>query len=85
MEGYEHQEIAELLNCSVGNSKSQLHKAKLRIREVLLRAQKQAGTSGSARAIRQRTRKNSADWETGGLASALPALSFVSEFAANGA
>jgi RNA polymerase sigma-70 factor (ECF subfamily) len=35
VEGYEHQEIAELLNCSVGNSKSQLHKAKLRIRESL--------------------------------------------------
>lgn len=35
VEGYEHQEIAELLSCSVGNSKSQLHKAKLRIRELL--------------------------------------------------
>jgi len=33
--GYEHQEIADLLNCSVGNSKSQLHKAKRRIREFL--------------------------------------------------
>jgi len=35
VEGYEHQEIAELLSCSVGNSKSQLHKAKLRIRQML--------------------------------------------------
>ncbi len=35
VEGYEHQEIAQLLDCSVGNSKSQLHKAKLRIRELL--------------------------------------------------
>jgi RNA polymerase sigma-70 factor, ECF subfamily len=35
VEGYEHQEIAKILNCSVGNSKSQLHKAKLRIREFL--------------------------------------------------
>jgi len=35
IEGYEHQEIARLLDCSVGNSKSQLHKAKLRIREFL--------------------------------------------------
>lgn len=35
VEGYEHQEIADLLGCSVGNSKSQLHKAKLRIREFL--------------------------------------------------
>ena len=37
VEGYEHQEIAEMLGCSVGNSKSQLHKAKLRIRELLAR------------------------------------------------
>lgn len=35
VEGYEHREIAEMLGCSVGNSKSQLHKAKLRIRELL--------------------------------------------------
>jgi len=35
VEGFEHQEIAELLGCSTGNSKSQLHKAKLRIRELL--------------------------------------------------
>ena len=35
VEGYEHQEIAEMLSCSVGNSKSQLYKAKLRIRELL--------------------------------------------------
>jgi RNA polymerase sigma-70 factor (ECF subfamily) len=33
--GYEHQEIARSLHCSIGNSKSQLHKAKLRIRELL--------------------------------------------------
>src|SRR6476469_697856 len=35
VEGYEHQEIAKILDCSMGNSKSQLHKAKLRIREFL--------------------------------------------------
>ena len=33
--GYQHQEIAQLLNCSVGNSKSQLHKAKMKMRELL--------------------------------------------------
>lgn len=38
VEGYEHREIAELLDCFVGKSKSQLHKAKLRIREALGRA-----------------------------------------------
>jgi RNA polymerase sigma-70 factor, ECF subfamily len=35
IKGYEHQEIARLLRCSVGNSKSQLHKAKLKMRELL--------------------------------------------------
>jgi RNA polymerase sigma-70 factor (ECF subfamily) len=33
--GYQHQEIAKLRGCSVGNSKSQLYKAKQRIRELL--------------------------------------------------
>lgn len=33
--GYEHREIANFLGCSVGNSKSQLHKARQRIREIL--------------------------------------------------
>jgi RNA polymerase sigma-70 factor, ECF subfamily len=36
VEGYEHKEIAAFLGCSAGNSKSQLHKAKMRIRELLL-------------------------------------------------
>jgi RNA polymerase sigma-70 factor, ECF subfamily len=35
VEGYQHREIGELLGCSIGTSKSQLHKAKLRIREQL--------------------------------------------------
>ena len=35
VEGYEHNEIAELVGCSVGNSKSQLHKARLKLRELL--------------------------------------------------
>jgi RNA polymerase sigma-70 factor, ECF subfamily len=35
VDGYEHREIAELLGCSIGNSKSQLHKAKLKMREML--------------------------------------------------
>ena len=36
VEGYQHREIAELLGCSVGNSKSRLHKAKLQIRDFLV-------------------------------------------------
>jgi RNA polymerase sigma-70 factor (ECF subfamily) len=35
VEGYEHNEIAQILDCSVGNSKSQLHKARLKLRELL--------------------------------------------------
>ncbi len=35
IEGYEHNEIAEMLGCSVGNSKSQLHKARVKLRDVL--------------------------------------------------
>jgi RNA polymerase sigma-70 factor (ECF subfamily) len=33
VEGYEHNEIAEIMSCSVGNSKSQLHKARMKLRE----------------------------------------------------
>jgi RNA polymerase sigma-70 factor (ECF subfamily) len=33
--GYEHIEIALLVKCSVGNSKSQLHKARVRMRALL--------------------------------------------------
>ncbi len=35
VEGYEHNEIAEMMGCSIGNSKSQLHKARIRLREFL--------------------------------------------------
>ncbi len=35
VDGYEHQEIARRLCCSIGNSKSQLHKAKSRMRTLL--------------------------------------------------
>jgi RNA polymerase sigma-70 factor (ECF subfamily) len=35
VQGYEHNEIAEIMGCSVGNSKSQLHKARTRLRELL--------------------------------------------------
>ena len=35
LHGYEHNEIAQILDCSVGNSKSQVHKARKRLRESL--------------------------------------------------
>ena len=35
VDGYQHHEIAQMLDCSVGNSKSQLHKAKMKMRDLL--------------------------------------------------
>jgi RNA polymerase sigma-70 factor, ECF subfamily len=35
VQGYEHNEIARIMGCSVGNSKSQLHKARTRLRDLL--------------------------------------------------
>src|SRR5919199_2906406 len=35
VEGHEHEEIARLLGCSVGTSKSQLHKARMKLRTLL--------------------------------------------------
>jgi len=53
VQGYEHNEIAAIMGCSIGNSKSQLHKARMRLRELLhetqrdkARAARQAGPSG---------------------------------------
>ncbi len=56
VEGYEHQEIAQLLDCSVGNSKSQLHKAKLRIRELLGHARESGKSSEEIVPVRQSRR-----------------------------
>lgn len=36
IEGYNHEEAAKLLGCSVGTTKSQLHKARMRLRQLLL-------------------------------------------------
>ncbi|MBD0369703.1 MAG: RNA polymerase sigma factor [Pyrinomonadaceae bacterium] len=35
IEGHEHHEIAEILGCSIGTSKSQLHKARMKLRRLL--------------------------------------------------
>ena len=37
VEGYEHEEVARLLGISVGTSKSQLHKARLKLRGLLVK------------------------------------------------
>ena len=35
VQGYEHNEIAAMVGCSIGNSKSQLHKARMKLRDFL--------------------------------------------------
>jgi RNA polymerase sigma-70 factor (ECF subfamily) len=35
VEGFEHEEVARILGCSVGTSNSQLHKARLKLRKLL--------------------------------------------------
>jgi RNA polymerase sigma-70 factor (ECF subfamily) len=55
VDGYEHREIAKFLGCSVGNSKSQLHKARQRIRELL--ANPAAAQNNKPRAARGKVSK----------------------------
>jgi RNA polymerase sigma-70 factor (ECF subfamily) len=43
IEGYEHNEIATMLDCSIGNSKSQLHKARLKLRDALRTSLRKVG------------------------------------------
>ncbi len=44
VEGYEHNEIAGIVGCSIGNSKSQLHKARMKLRDMLkMRRAEKAG------------------------------------------
>jgi RNA polymerase sigma-70 factor (ECF subfamily) len=54
VQGYEHNEIAQMMSCSIGNSKSQLHKARMRLRDLLhedvrdkAREERRAAGSGS--------------------------------------
>ncbi len=46
IEGYEHHEIAEIVACSIGNTKSQLHRARLRLRKLLARRSPRGGWAG---------------------------------------
>src|SRR6202165_1459623 len=46
VEGYEHNEIASIVGCSIGNSKSQLHKARMKLRDILrIKRAEKAGKS----------------------------------------
>jgi RNA polymerase sigma-70 factor (ECF subfamily) len=52
IEGYEHNEIAEMMGCSIGNSKSQLHKARMKLRDLL--KQSKAEKAASSRVSNRR-------------------------------
>lgn len=49
IEGWTHEEIANSLNCSTGTSKSQLHKARARMRQLIAPSAGSDGARGEAR------------------------------------
>ena len=51
VEGYQHHEIAKMLDCSVGNSKSQLHKAKMKMRDLLFPKRRIARRTAAANSM----------------------------------
>lgn len=56
LHGYEHSEVAAILGCATGTSKSQLHKARLRVRKMLIKGMRRnkskfSRTSASSRAL----------------------------------
>ena len=60
VQGYEHHEIAGILGRSVGDSKSQLHKARMRLRELLHEHQRENARADRLAATKLRSRSNSA-------------------------
>jgi len=58
IQGYQHNEIAEIVGRSVGDSKSQLHKARMRLRELLHEAQREKARNQrlAGRKLRSRLR-----------------------------
>jgi RNA polymerase sigma-70 factor (ECF subfamily) len=84
VEGYEHQEIAELLDCSVGNSKSQLHKAKLRIRELLSRGRTEAELARQQARSRRNGKSAARSWKSA-IEFPVPAMAHSSEFLSSAA
>jgi RNA polymerase sigma-70 factor, ECF subfamily len=52
IQGYEHKEIAGIMKCSTGNSKSQLHKARIKLRDLL--QQNHTTAKASRRVARQK-------------------------------
>lgn len=60
IEGYQHNEIAEILGRSVGDSKSQLHKARTRLREQLHEYQRNEARNERLAAAKMRSRSSEA-------------------------
>jgi RNA polymerase sigma-70 factor, ECF subfamily len=56
IEGYQHFEIAEILGRSIGVSKSQLHKARMRLRELLQEFGRERARDERMRAVKMRSR-----------------------------
>jgi len=59
IQGYEHREIARILGRSVGDSKSQLHKARTRLRELLHELQREKSRDERLAAAKLRSRSGS--------------------------
>ncbi len=57
VQGYEHNEIADIMGCSIGNSKSQLHKARMRLRDLLQEAVREKARA-DRRAAERRSRSH---------------------------
>jgi len=55
VEGLEHSEIASLLGCSIGTSKSQLHRARMRMRRLLRRRAHPSVKMGDASQVKNRS------------------------------
>jgi RNA polymerase sigma-70 factor (ECF subfamily) len=60
IQGYQHNEIAELLGRSVGVSKSQLHKARMRLRELLQEHLREKARDERMRALNLNSRSSEA-------------------------
>jgi RNA polymerase sigma-70 factor, ECF subfamily len=60
IQGYQHNEIAEILGRSVGDSKSQLHKARMRLRELLHELQRDKARDKRLAAAKLRSGSTSA-------------------------
>src|SRR6266852_3840437 len=62
IQGYQHNEIAEIVGRSVGDSKSQLHKARMRLRELLHELQRDKARDERLSAAKLRSRSSKASF-----------------------